>query len=168
MLRTTRLALTALAALASLIVAVLVTILVSTLFNPGQATDIIRVRYPAVDWALPLKSAQLALLIVITSLLISVFVFVRLLSMVGSLAAGDPFSPANARFLGQIGWALLAVQLCDLAFGIVARQVEVALGDQVTSWTPSVAGWLSVLLAFVLARIFERGALMRDELELTV
>lgn len=168
MLRITNLVLLILAAMTSVIMAALIAVLASTFVDPGDATDMVRVRLPPIDWAMPLHPAQGALLLVILMLTFALFVFIRLFVMVRAVADGLPFSHANARFLSQIGWALLAIQLCDVLFGVIARRVEIAFGDQVTTWTPSIAGWLSVLLAFVLARIFEQGARMRDELELTV
>lgn len=35
-------------------------------------------------------------------------------------------------------------------------------------WSPSVDGWLSVLLLFILARVFDAGTKMRIDLEGTV
>jgi hypothetical protein len=168
MLRITRLVLIALAAMTTLIMAVLAALLVSTFAQAGAGSDLIRIRFPPFEWAMPLHPAQWALALVLLMLAIGLFVFVRLFAMVRSVSGGEPFSHGNARLLKQVGWALLAIQLCDLLFGIVARRVEVAFGEQVTTWTPSVAGWLSVLLVFVLARIFEQGARMRDDLALTV
>jgi hypothetical protein len=36
------------------------------------------------------------------------------------------------------------------------------------NWTFSVTRWIAVLLLFVLARVFEQGARMREDLEGTV
>ena len=38
----------------------------------------------------------------------------------------------------------------------------------VTSWTPSLGGWIAVVMIFVLARVFRIGARMRDDLAMTV
>ncbi len=60
------------------------------------------------------------------------------------------------------------MQLLDLAFaGLVAR-LNPLLRHPAFTWTPSMTGWLAVLLLFVLAGIFARGADMADELAGTV
>jgi hypothetical protein len=89
----------------------------------------------------------------------------RLRAIVDTVQAGDPFVAANARRLTGIAWALLGIQIVDLAFGIVATTSGV---DAISGWTFSLTGWLAVLLLFVLARVFEHGARMRDELAATI
>lgn len=91
----------------------------------------------------------------------------RLLAMIATAARGEPFTAANATRLATIGWALLAWQVLDLAVGAVAAWVS-ALGVEFATWTPSVGGWIAVLLAFILARIFAHGAAINDELEGTI
>ena len=81
---------------------------------------------------------------------------------------GDPFVAANARRLHAIGWALLALQLIDIVFGLVAQWIG-RLGAEFTSaGSFAITGWVAVLLVFVLARIFAHGTAMRDELAMTV
>lgn len=87
----------------------------------------------------------------------------RLLAMVATVRAGDPFVPENALRLKTIAWCLLAVQLLDLAFGVMARVVNEAGAD--VDWEFSINGWVAVVLLFVLARVFEEGTRMRGELE---
>jgi hypothetical protein len=92
----------------------------------------------------------------------------RLLAMVESVRAGDPFVPANARRLQAIAWVLLVLQVLGLVIGSIGRTVAVPghpldIGDGF-----SINGWLAVLLTFLLARVFAAGTLMRDDLEGTV
>jgi hypothetical protein len=93
--------------------------------------------------------------------------FRRMLAIVATAIAGDPFTSANAQRLRAVGWALLLIQILDLVFGalsvIINAHTEGGLG-----WSPSVGGWISVLMVFVLARVFEQGSRMRDELAMTV
>lgn len=91
----------------------------------------------------------------------------RLLAMIATVAAGAPFVAANARRLATLGWALLALQGLDLLVGAVAGWIS-ALGIEFSTWTPSVGGWIAVLMAFVLARIFAHGTALNDELEGTI
>jgi hypothetical protein len=79
----------------------------------------------------------------------------------------EPFVRANAARLRMIGWMLLIVQLADLAYGvttIVANRLHI----QDLVWQPGFTGWVAVLIAFVLAQVFEHGAAMRDDLDGTV
>ena len=88
----------------------------------------------------------------------------KLLAMVGTVRAGDPFVPENAARMRVIAWCLLVVQLFELACGIfigVLTRASADLGD----WDPSLSGWVAVLLLFVLARVFEEGARIRADLE---
>jgi hypothetical protein len=81
--------------------------------------------------------------------------------------SGDPFLLVNARRLTVIAWALLGIQLLDLVFGALALGVG---GDDapLSGWTFNITGWIAVLLLFVLARVFEQGAGMREDIEGTV
>jgi hypothetical protein len=93
--------------------------------------------------------------------------FRKLLSIIDSVRAGRPFAADNAPRLRHIAWALLAIQLLDLAFGLVSLRLSEATGETI-GWSFSLTGWISVLLLFVLARVFQQGAAMQDELEATV
>jgi hypothetical protein len=95
------------------------------------------------------------------------FIFRRLLAMVETVRAGDPFVAANAYRLHAIAWLLLGLQLLSIVIGAIARAIS-------TPEHPfefgglSINGWLAVLLTFILARVFAEGALMREDLEGTV
>lgn len=91
----------------------------------------------------------------------------RLLAMVETVRAGDPFVAANAYRLHAIAWLLLGLQLLSIVIGGIARAIS-------TPENPfefggfSINGWLAVLLTFILARVFAEGTLMREDLEGTV
>ena len=92
----------------------------------------------------------------------------RLLAIVETVRAGDPFVAANADRLRAIAWALLALQFFSLVIGGIARIISTPAHPVVLDAGFSVSGWLAVLLTFLLARVFAEGALMRDDLEGTV
>lgn len=94
-------------------------------------------------------------------------IFRRLLAMLATVEARRPFQAANARRLRHIAWALLAIQLLDLAFGGVAMEIS-TISTRPIPWTPGLTGWLAVLLLFVLAQVFASGTQMQDEIEATV
>lgn len=100
-------------------------------------------------------------------ILLAHIILTRLIAMIDDLRAGRPFAAANAARLRHIAWALLAIQLLDLAFGLVSIRASTATGEYF-GWSFGVTGWLAVLLLFVLARVFESGAAMQDELEQTI
>ena len=95
-------------------------------------------------------------------------VLTRLLAMVDTVRAGDPFVAANAVRLQAIAWALLALQLLSLVVGIIARTLSTPAYPIKVQAGFSIDGWLAVLLTFLLARVFAEGARMRDDLEGTV
>ena len=90
----------------------------------------------------------------------------RLLEMVETVRAGEPFVPENAGRMKTIAWCLLGVQIFDLVCGVMAGIVSRA-GSQL-DWSPSLSGWVAVVLLFVLARVFEEGARIRADLEAMV
>jgi hypothetical protein len=92
----------------------------------------------------------------------------RLLAMVWSVRAGDPFMAANASRLQAVAWALLALQLLSLVVWAIAEAISTPANPLRLDAGFSIPGWLAVLLVFVLARVFALGAEMRDELEGTV
>ena len=92
----------------------------------------------------------------------------RLLAIVETVRAGDPFVAANAVRLQAIAWTLLALQLLSLVIGAIAKAISTPLHPLYLHAGFSISGWLAVLLTFLLARVFAEGALMREDLEGTV
>ena len=92
----------------------------------------------------------------------------RLLAIVETVRAGDPFVAANAARLQAIAWALLALQLLGIVIGAIGKAISTPAHPVHLDAGFSIAGWLAVLLTFVLARVFAEGALMREDLEGTV
>ena len=92
----------------------------------------------------------------------------RLLAMVETVRAGDPFVAANAARLQAIAWSLLAVQILSMVIGGIGKAVSTPAHPVNLDAGFSINGWLAVLLTFLLARVFAEGALMRDDLAGTV
>jgi hypothetical protein len=95
-------------------------------------------------------------------------IFRRLLAMIGTVRAGDPFVAANAYRLNAIAWFLLALQLLGLVITSIARFISSPEHPVDIEGATSINGWLAVILTFVLARVFAEGTLMREDLEGTV
>jgi hypothetical protein len=92
----------------------------------------------------------------------------RLLAIVRTVRAGDPFVAANASRLQTIAWLLLALNLLSMVIGAIAKTVSSPAHPLHIDASFSINGWLAVLLTFVLAHVFAKGALMRQDMEVTV
>ena len=92
----------------------------------------------------------------------------RLVAMVETVRAGDPFVATNAYRLNTIAWIILGQQLLSLVIGLIGKAVSSPAHPLHLSAGFSPSGWLAVLLTFVLARVFAEGTLMREDLEGTV
>lgn len=92
----------------------------------------------------------------------------KLIAMVESARAGDPFVAENAERLEAIAWILLILQLVGLVIAAIAKSISTPEHPVDLDAGFSINGWLAVILTFVLARVFAQGARMRDDLEGTV
>jgi hypothetical protein len=92
----------------------------------------------------------------------------RLVAMVETVRAGNPFVAANAYRLHAIAWVLLGQQLLGLIVGLIGRIVSTPAHPLHVGGGFSPGGWLAVIMTFVLARVFAEGTVMREDLEGTV
>ncbi len=92
----------------------------------------------------------------------------RLLAIVDTVRAGDPFVATNAIRLRAIAWTLLALQILSVIIGSIAKAISSPAHPIHVDAGFSINGWLAVLLTFLLARVFAEGTLMREDLEGTV
>ena len=92
----------------------------------------------------------------------------RLLAIVLTVRAGDPFVATNAQRLRTIAWTLLAIQLLSIVIGSIGNRISSPAHEIYLDAGFSVSGWLAVILVFLLARVFTEGAHMREDLEGTV
>ena len=89
----------------------------------------------------------------------------RLVAMVATVRAGDPFVASNAYRLNAIAWIILGQQLLSLIIGLIGKAVSTPAHPLHLNAGFSPSGWLAVLLTFVLARVFVVGTHMREDLE---
>jgi hypothetical protein len=92
----------------------------------------------------------------------------RLVAMIETVRAGDPFVAENAYRLQAIGWLLLALQILAMVIGAIGKALSTPKHPFHLDAGFSLNGWVAVLLIFVLARVFAEGTLMREDLEGTV
>jgi hypothetical protein len=124
-------------------------------------------KYPGHDIAATIAVMRVMAALGIVAVVAIRHIFRRLLAILATVRAGDPFVAHNADRLHQIGWALLVIQLLDLATGVIVVLLD-RLGVDHATWTPGFAGWIAVVMTFVLARVFRVGAAMRDDLAMTI
>jgi hypothetical protein len=94
--------------------------------------------------------------------------FNRLLCIVESVRAGEPFAVENAQRLKVIAWTLLALQVLHISVVVIASAVSTREVPLRISGNFDPTGWLAILLLFVLAQVFLEGTRMRDDLAGTV
>lgn len=111
---------------------------------------------------------RLVMVLGIAAVPVAHVVLTRLRAIVETVAGGDPFIIENAVRLKGIAWAVLGLELMHLAVGAVAVGVSAAGTPLDLGWSFSVTRGLAVLLLFVLARVFEQGSRMREDLAGTV
>ena len=107
-------------------------------------------------------------LIGLASIPLNYAILKRLLAIVETVRGGDPFIAANASRLQTIAWLMLALQVLGMVIGGIAEVISTPAHPIDIDAGFSVSGWLAVLLTFLLARVFDHGTLMRDDLEGTV
>ena len=92
----------------------------------------------------------------------------RLLRIVETVRAGDPFVAANAYRLHAIAWLMAGLQLISITIGGIGKAISTTEHPFHLDAGFSVNSWLAIILTFVLARVFAEGTLMREDLEGTV
>ena len=123
---------------------------------------------PAPDRDVMMRGMRLVALIGILAVPLFHVVLTRLLSIVDTVRAGDPFIIENARRLQAIASTLLGIQVLHLVIGFVTSRTKSQVQQLDIDWCFSISPWIAVLLLFVLARVSEHGARMRADLEGTV
>lgn len=115
-----------------------------------------------------IRAMQLLMVVGLAAVPVTQVLLNRLRDILLTVRTGDPFVAENARRLNGIALGVLALELLRLAVGVIVSETALdGLGIRVRAgfaFTP----WVAVLLLFVLARVFEEGTRMRDDLEGTV
>lgn len=123
---------------------------------------------PSPDAARLIMGLRAIALLGLVSIPLNYVVLKRLLTIVDTVRAGEPFVAANANHLQIIAWALLGLQILSIVIGAIGKAVSSPAHPLHLDAGFSINGWLAVLLTFVLARVFAEGALMKQDLEGTV
>lgn len=99
---------------------------------------------------------------------IGYIVFSRLLRIVESVLAGNAFTKDNAGRLRTIAWAMVGLELLHICVIAIASAVSTKELPLHVNGNLHIAGWLSILMLFVLAQVFLEGTRMSEDLEGTV
>ncbi len=142
-------------------------LLIASLVAPDPVMRALGVRSSASNSALIL-GMRLIMVIGISAVPVTHIVLTRLLTIVETVSLGNPFVAENAARLQTIAWAVLVLELMHLAVGAIAASASSEAQPLDIDWNFSVTRWLAVLLLFVLSRVFDHGARMREDLEGTV
>ncbi|MES2444559.1 MAG: DUF2975 domain-containing protein [Pseudomonadota bacterium] len=121
---------------------------------------------PRIDSGLLVPALRLWILLALPALAALHVQLSRLLAIVETVGAGDPFVPENAVRLKTIAWCAVGLALFDLVCGVLAATMNAA-GSHI-EWSFSTTGWVAAALLFVLAQVFEQGTRIRADLEAMV
>ena len=166
-LRLSRQVLTVLVKLNLLMGFLILALLIASLVAEGPVMWALGVRGKG-DNSTLILGMRAIMVIGISAVPVTYIILTRLLAIVETVRNGDPFVTENADRLQTIAWAVLGLELMHVVVGIVASRVSTASQPLDIHWSFSVTRWLVVLLLFVLARVFDQGTRMREELEATV
>ena len=131
---------------------------------------------PVGAWAITALLALMAAILIMAERFLR-----RLAEIVDSVGEGDPFAPANAPRLEQMGYLALAMNFATIPLGMLAGWLanfnsaikpDAAMFDGLLLAEGglgfSIGGLILTLVLFILARVFRHGTAMREELEGTV
>lgn len=119
------------------------------------------------NWTLNL-GMRLIMVLGIVSVPLAHLVLTHLMAIVQTVGLADPFVAENAVRLQKIAWGVLGLEVMHLTVGVMAAGASTEAEPLDVDWSFSLARWLTVLLLFVLARVFEHGARMREDLAGTI
>jgi len=147
--------------------ALILVLLISTFVNEAWVARALGVG-PAPASSRLIIAMRLIMILGIAATPIVHLVLTRLLAIVETVSVGNAFILENADRLKSIAWAILALELMHFAVGMIAKAVSSDVAQMNIDWGFSLTRWLAVLMLFVLARVFEQGARMREDLEGTI
>lgn len=153
---------------AALFIAAVAIIFAQDMVNAEIATE-----FDGAVGALPLFPLLGVLALALACVALIYLFFGKLRAIISTVGEGDPFAPDNADRLNLMAWLLLAVQviaipLAGLALFLAKWAEPMDNADISIDAGLDVTGILTVIILFILARVFRHGAAMREDLEGTV
>jgi hypothetical protein len=99
---------------------------------------------------------------------LSVLFLRKLTAIVDSMHHGSPFVPSNAGRLRTMGWLALAMQLLAVLGIPLSVWLRQALANPHVFFPFSFAPLIVALLLFILARVFDHGVRLEEDVEGTI
>ena len=97
------------------------------------------------------------------------FVFLRkLIAIIDTVSQGSPFSPENAARLRTMGWMAVAYLVLSLFAAPAEIWLRRALPDSNIGLSFDLGALIAALLLFILARVFDHGVRLEQDVEGTV
>ena len=97
------------------------------------------------------------------------FVFLRkLIAIIDTVGQGSPFTPENAARLRTMGWLATAYMVMSLLATPAELWLRHALPDSHIEISFGFGAMITALLLFILARVFDRGVRLEEDIEGTV
>lgn len=168
LLRATRLLLTIVMGLAAVAgVAMIVGIPLVWIFSDKITVQLVEegVRYSGNDVLIAITSL-LAMGAILTAM---AFVFLRkLIAIIDTVGQGSPFTPENAGRLRTMGWLAVAYLVMCLLAAPAEIWLRRALPGSDIEISFDFGALIAALLLFILARVFDHGARLEQDVEGTV
>lgn len=142
-------------------------VLILTIINPSLVTETLTKEYGAAAAPSLLILVRFTMLVGLAIVVPVHLMLTRLVAIINSIASIAVFTRDNVHKLRVIAWALLTTQLLDLGYGVASLSLSHS-NSTMFDWQPSVTAWLCVLMLFILARVFEHGVALEDDLDGTI
>ena len=96
------------------------------------------------------------------------YICAKLLQILSTLAAGDPFVPENAPRLTRIAVAIGLIEVIRMC-SVLVLAATVDLGEgYVANININLAVWGAVIVLLILAQVFKEGTRLREEEKMTI
>lgn len=137
---------------------------------PGLFAEHIKVTVEQVSLNDVTGGIVLICLIGLVSLALMYDFVTRLAQVIDTVGIGDPFTLENATRLRRMAWLAIAIQVVGIPATLLSTWLGTQLEDDTLELSTeiSLTGFALAIVLFILARIFRKGAEMREELEGTV
>ena len=99
---------------------------------------------------------------------LSILFLRKLIAIIDSVGQGSPFIPENVARLRFMGWLISAMQVMELLSLLLTPWLRHAFANRHIFVPFSLAGLFTALLLFILARVFEHGTRLAEDVEGTV
>jgi hypothetical protein len=99
---------------------------------------------------------------------LSILFLRKLIAIIDSVGQGSPFMPENVARLRFMGWLVSAMQAMELLSLPLTPWLRHAFANHHFFVPFSLAGLVTALLLFILARVFEHGTRLAEDVEGTV